>query len=313
MENSSKKTMHNLKITSIGEILFDIYPGEKNLGGAPFNFIYHINKISGGGNFISSVGNDYLGSNIRSFFTANNIEDKFLQTVENRPTGKAVANLDGKKIPHWKIEEETAYDYILSRNEIEELINDGTDCLYFGTLAQRSEVSRSTIQSLFGNQIKYFCDLNIRQNYYSKDIIEKSLAAANVLKLNYDELNLINNLLLKEKFEIVSLAKYISSKYGIDLICITLGEDGAVLFKDENTDRYKVHVDNIVDTVGAGDAYAAVLCLGYLNDWDISKINKLACFFAAEITRIDGALPKDDAVYEKIRNEFKDGWKRENK
>ena len=299
--------MKNKKITSIGEILFDVYPKENKLGGAPFNFIFHVNKITGSGNFISRIGEDNLGSNIRSFFLANNITDKYLQIDKEHKTGIANANLDEQKIPHWKIEEDTAYDFISPETEAKELIEKDTDCLYFGTLAQRSETSRSTIQSLFGNNIKYFCDLNVRQNYYSKEIIEKSLKAANVLKLNYDELKLINDLLIKKEFDIVSLAKEISSKYKVDLICVTMGEDGAVLVRDEQVDKYKVSVNNIIDTVGAGDAYAAVLCLGYLNDWDISKINKLACFFAAETTLINGALPKNDSVYEKIRNEFNDG------
>lgn len=299
--------MKNKKITSIGEILFDVYPKENKLGGAPFNFIFHVNKITGSGNFISRIGEDNLGSNIRSFFLANNITDKYLQIDKEHKTGIANANLDEMKIPHWKIEENTAYDFITSNNEIEELINEETNCLYFGTLAQRSETSRSTIQSLFGNNIKYFCDLNIRQNYYSKEIIEKSLKAANVLKLNYDELKLINDLLIKKEFDIVSLAKEISSKYKVDLICVTMGEDGAILVRDEHVDKYKVSVNDIIDTVGAGDAYAAVLCLGYLNAWDISKINKLACSFAAETTMVNGALLKNDSVYEKIRNEFNDG------
>lgn len=296
--------MQKNKITSIGEILFDVYPDEKKLGGAPFNFIYHIIKLTGSGHFISRIGNDNLGSNIKSFLLDNNINDKYIQTDKEHNTGIANANLDEMKIPHWKIEENAAYDFITKDDEIEKLINEYTGCLYFGTLAQRSEVSRHTIQSLFNKNIKYFCDLNIRQNYYSIGIIENCLKAADVLKLNYDELKLVNDLLFNQKFEIIPLAKFISSKYKIDLVCITLGSDGAILVKDENINHYKIKADKIVDTTGAGDAYAAVLCLGYLNNLSLSKINELACMFAVDITKIKGAIPHDDSFYKKLKDDF---------
>ncbi len=291
------------QITAIGEILFDIYPQSKNLGGAPFNFIYHIIKLSGSGNFISAVGKDDLGAEILEFMDENEIDTKYVQLDEQHPTGIADANLDEKKVPHWKIETRTSYDFINTTPVLQELIDSKTDCLYFGTLARRSDVSRQTIQSFFNkNNIKYFCDLNIRQNFYSKEIIDNSLKAADVLKLNIDELKLINDIELNQPFDIINLSKFISGNYNIELICITLGDKGSYLIRGDDVDHQKLQSENVVDTVGAGDAFASVLCLGYLKGWEISKTNKLASEFAAEIVKIEGALPKSNLFYENFKS-----------
>ncbi len=290
-------------ITSFGEILFDVYPDKKLLGGAPFNFIYHVKKMTGSGNFISRVGDDDLGKKILSLADSNELGN-YIQIDYEHLTGVANANLDKNKIPHWQIELNRAYDFIEINEQINHMIEEKTDCLYFGTLVQRNETSRKTIRSLFGKKIKYFCDLNIRQDFYSKEIIESSLIASNAVKLNIEELDLVNVLLIKEKSGIEETAKQIMKKYQIELLCVTQGSDGSFLFKGKEVDHCKINADKIVDTVGAGDAYAAVLCLGYLNRWDISRLNKLASGFAAKIVSVPGALPSDDLIYNEIKQSF---------
>lgn len=290
-------------ITSFGEVLFDVYPDGRKLGGAPFNFIYHIKKLTGKGNFISRIGNDLFGDEIFWFMRANLMLTRYIQIDNDHPTGTALANLDENKIPHWKISSNSAYDFIFPQEKIINLVKNNTDCLYFGTLIQRSETSRKTLRSLIGNEIKKFCDLNIRQNYYTKEIIEESLKASNVLKLNDEELRLLNELFINKKTDEVSLAKIISEMFRIDLVCITQGENGAILYYDGKDNYYKSEAYQVVDTVGAGDAYAAILCIGYLEGWDISKINRIASEFASDIVGIQGALPKDDGIY----NKYKEG------
>jgi fructokinase len=291
-------------IASIGEILFDIYDGEKKIGGAPFNFIYHVIKLTGKGDFVSKIGDDELGREIISFLKENDISHKYLQIDKKHPTGKAVANLDENKIPHWVIEENTAYDFIEKTEELNELVNN-SDCVYYGTLAQRNSQSRKTIQSLFGRNVKYFCDLNIRQDFFSNSILESALSSADVLKLNEDELKLVcKNFLRSYDFERSS--REILSEFNIDLLCVTCGGEGSGLFKKGQYDFYSVEIDNVVDTVGAGDAFAAMLCIGYLKEWNLEKLNRFAVEFAAEIVKVKGALPGDDGIYknfkEKIRN-----------
>jgi fructokinase len=292
-------------IASIGEILFDIYDGEKKLGGAPFNFIYHVIKLTGKGGFVSKIGDDELGREIISFLKENNISHKHLQIDKKHPTGKAVANLDENKIPHWVIEENTAYDFIEQTEELNELVNN-SDCVYYGTLAQRNSQSRKTIQSLFGRNVRYFCDLNIRQNFFSNSILESALSGADVLKLNEDELKLVCESFLKSQYDFERSSQEILSEFNIDLLCVTCGGQGSGLFKKGQYDFYSVEIDNVVDTVGAGDAFAAMLCIGYLRGWNLEKLNRFAAEFAAEIVKVKGALPGDDGIYknfkEKMRN-----------
>lgn len=293
------------RITAYGEILYDIYPGTKTLGGAPFNFIYHVKKFTDQGNFISSIGNDELGKEIIDFLKSGDIPLSYIEIDKNHPTGAANANLDENGIPHWEINTGCAYDFIQLSGKIINLIEEDTDCLYFGTLAQRNAVSRDTLKILLDKNIKYFCDLNFRQNFYNTSIIKDSLKSAHLLKLNSDELKIVNEELFKLKYDEVSIAKTISERYNIDLICVTLGEEGALLYKNGKVNHYKVLVDNVIDTVGAGDAYAAILCIGYLNGWEISKINKIASEFASAIVQIQGALPKDDDIYKKFKEMMK--------
>jgi fructokinase len=292
------------RMTSIGEILFDLYPEGNKLGGAPFNFIYHIRKLTGAGNFISRIGNDKYGKEILEFLKDKNFPADYIQVDEKKPTGTASPQLSSQKIPKWKIEEDTAYDFIELTENVNDLIENQTDCVYFGTLAQREKESRETIQSLFHKKgKKYFCDLNIRQNFYSKELLEECLLAADMLKLNSDEMELVSSLLLNERFDENKTPQKVMGKYSIDLLCITKGSEGAILFCGGEKNKYEINLnkEEVIDTVGAGDAYAAILCLGYLENWSLEKINKLASEFASEIVMINGALPDNDSVYDKIK------------
>lgn len=295
-------------ITSIGEVIFDINGEKKYLGGAPFNFIYHISNILGKGNFISRIGNDKLGDEIISFFHQNNLSTKYLQTDEKHPTGTARVNLDENKIPHWQIQDDCAYDYIELNENIIDLIDNHTECLYYGILSQRNSVTRNTIQSLFSKNIIYFCDLNIRQNFYKREIIENSLNASNILKLNVEEFNLLTHLLFNnpEKDE-KKIVRKLMNHYSIELICITKGDGGSSIYTLQDESHYQEYNDNIIDTVGAGDAFAAVLCLGFLKGLDLQKLNKISNDFAAKICTIEGAIPMNNDFYNNIKKELNNG------
>ena len=292
------------KITAIGEILFDVYPGLKKLGGAPLNFLYHIHKLTGTGTIISRIGNDELGAEALHFIDVSNISSRYIQLDLHHHTGTATVELNEKNEPAFNIEPNKAYDFIEVNSDLHKMVENKTDCLYFGTLAQRSKVTRNTIQALLGKNIKYFCDLNIRQKFFNKDIIRKSLSAADVLKVNIDELKLLNDLIIKEKFKLEETSQKLMKDFNIDLLAITKGSQGSVLIKDDIVDKFKVDPVDSVDTVGAGDAFASVLCLGYLKDWELSQINKIANFFASEICLINGALPADDEIYTRFKRNF---------
>ena len=219
-------------ITSIGEILFDVYKGERQIGGAPFNFIYHINKITGNTNFVTAVGSDDEGNEIINFIKEQNISTKFVDIKKDIETGEVLIELDDNKIPNFTIHENRAYDYInLSQPEEEEIIAE-SKLIYFGTLSQRNEVSRKTIQKLVSNSLQSMFDINIRQKFYTKEIIEKSLTACTILKINEEELNLISDLCLEKSDGYYQTVKKIKEKYNIDLI-LRAGKVEEILYSKE--------------------------------------------------------------------------------
>ena len=290
-----------MNITSIGEILFDIYPNHKRLGGAPLNFIYHVKKLTDNGNIISRVGKDVLGNKAVNDLKHSGLSFDFIQHDNLHPTGMAIVHLDDSGIPNFKIDVDSAYDFIEMNDENENLIIADTDCLYFGTLAQRSELSRKTIQSFFNRGLKYFADLNLRQNFYNEEVLISSLKAADFIKVNYEEMHILNDVLLQNEYNTEKVAYELMEKFEISMITVTRGKDGSSIF--ENGKRYDhSNVDvKVVDTTGAGDAFAAVLCVGYLHGLEIPYINKLANDFASEICQFEGALPKYDRIYESFR------------
>jgi fructokinase len=294
------------RITSIGEILFDVYPDCRTLGGASFNFLFHIRKLTGKGHFVSRIGDDTEGKEIIAFLKRNDIPVDYIQMDSVHPTGESIATLNEIKVPSWEIKTQTAYDFIEPAVEIENLIKNDTDCLYFGTLAQRHIVSKDTIHKFFKMKIKYFCDLNIRQNFYTDNLIRECINTADVLKLNIDELHLVNNIILKKKFDRDETSKRLLEEFHLDVLCVTHGDQGADIFRGNEHNHFIAKIDNVIDTVGAGDAYAAILCIGYLKNWDIYKINKVASDFAGEIVKINGALPSNPEFYEKYKEIIND-------
>lgn len=293
-----------MNITSIGEILFDIYPDHKKLGGAPLNFIYHIKKLTDNGNIISRVGKDVLGNKVMGELKHAEISTDFIQQDNLHSTGKANVTLDESGVPEFKIDSDSAFDFIALNEENENLVNSDTDCLYFGTLAQRSEVSKSTIQSLFNRGIKYFADLNLRQNFYDEDILIASLKAADFLKVNYDEMHVLNDVILQSEYNTEKVAYELMEKFAINMITVTRGKDGSSIFENGKRFDYSNVDVKVVDTTGAGDAFSAILCIGYLQGQENTFINKLANEFASEICKFEGALPKNDRIYEEFREQL---------
>ncbi|MEW6194317.1 MAG: carbohydrate kinase [Bacteroidota bacterium] len=290
-------------ITSIGEILWDIYPGKKRLGGAPFNFIYHAWKLLGKGNFISSVGNDLYGSEILDYLDKIGFDIRYISIDEKHPTGYVKVIIDGNKNPHFTISAESSYDYItLNQSSLHAL--EESDLIYFGTLSQRNNVTRSTIQNLFGMQKKFFCDLNLRHDFFTNEMIEAALRISHVLKVNDHELDKLKRFFMLSEDNGKAIEQ-LSNAFNIELIAVTFGENGALLYDGNNFSWYKTSGREIIDTLGAGDAFAALLCIGYLFNMPVNEINKLANEFAADICGIEGALPVNDDIYTKYRTAFK--------
>lgn len=289
-------------ITAIGEILYDIYPDQKRLGGAPFNFIYHIWKLLGKANFISCVGNDENGIEIFKRLDEIGFPASHISIDQIHPTGTVKVSLDLNKSPCFEMNGYNCFDYFSLDIKSQRLIEEETDILYFGTFGQRNEAARKTIQSTFGKGIKYFCDLNLRHEFFTKEMIAESLRTSSVVKLNDSELDLIKKYFNLSRETNAAILKIIEM-FQIDLISVTMGNEGAIISDGRQIDFYKSEPASVIDTLGAGDAYSAILCLGYLYKGELSEINKAANEFALDVCMTVGALP-DNTVYNKYKPLF---------
>lgn len=278
------------------------------MGGAPFNFIYHINKILGKANFISSVGKDNNGNELLSLLTSFGFNTKAISIDKIHPTGTVNVTLDKNKVPIFKIASECSFDHLSLNQTAKRIINKETDLLYFGTFTTRKEFSRNTISSLLDLPgMKYFCDLNLRHDFFTKEFVEKTLQVCSVIKINQQELEILKRLfaLPNDNFFAINL---LIEKFNIELVGLTLGEKGSELYTASETDKFRrFEQEPVIDTLGAGDAFAAILCLGYLFKLPLKQINTLANDFALEICKIKGALPKNEKIYRKYKTALKIG------
>ena len=279
------------KIVGLGEVLWDIFHDGSVLGGAPGNFAIHANSLGYKGVVISAIGNDELGEKAKEIFKSRGLLT-ILPKV-NYPTGTVVVDLDKEGKATYKFTKESAWDYLKMTKEMEKIASE-CSVVCFGSLGQCSRVSRDTIYSFLENTkdscIRIF-DINIREKYYSKEIIENSLNYATVLKLNDEELPLLVELFNLQTSENETL-KYLKSRYGLDLIIVTKGSHGSLLYRSE-TDKSIIvpPKTEVVDTVGAGDSFTAVVAAGLLKGNDLEVINREANRVAAFVCKHKGATP----------------------
>jgi fructokinase len=282
----------SFKIVGIGEVLWDLLPAGPQLGGAPANFSYHAHALGAQACVVTRVGDDHLGRDILRRFEDQGIADGTLQVDDAAPTGTVTVELSDKGIPNYVIHNDVAWDHLAVTPSALKAIREA-DAICFGSLAQRGEISRTAIQRLVAaapaDALRVF-DINLRQNYFSIEIIEQSLRLANVLKLNDAELPIIANLFSlagSAQQQIEQLAK----QFSLRLVALTRGPAGSLLFKaGQWSDCPSVPI-RIVDTVGAGDSFTAALVLGLLQKMELDEINALADEVARYVCCSTGATP----------------------
>jgi len=291
------------QILSFGEILFDVFPDKHRLGGAPFNFASHLHGFGQDIIFLSRIGIDDYGREIEDLLEKQNFPQKHIQLDHSRPTGHVQVTLDKSGSAEYEIVREVAWDYIILNKKLKNRLKKNPDLVYFGTLAQRSPQSRDTLQQIMTaipEDCKVMCDLNLRQNFYSIEILHDCFVHSDILKLNEDELNVVKDLFVPLKDE-KEFARWLLTKFNVTKLCITRGKDGATLYADGHPHDMKtakaLSPEQIADTVGAGDAFASILALGVLSGWSPRVILERASAFAAEICTISGALPTDPSFY----------------
>lgn len=278
-------------VAGIGEVLWDQLPQGDVLGGAPANVAYHAGQLGAESYIISAVGNDKQGDEIIARLKSKGIN--LLIGRAGYPTGTVKVTVDEKGVPDFVITRDVAWDYIELTSESKALA-EKLDAVCFGSLAQRNGVSRAAItkfMSLVPEKALKIFDINLRQNFYSRQLIIDSLRISNILKINDEELVVIAKLFdLKGNEEYI--CKSILETYELNLLAYTCGAKGSYLFSRDAVSFMKSPAVKVKDTVGAGDSFTAALMVSLLEGFPLSGCHSLAVELSAFLCGNEGAMPE---------------------
>lgn len=286
MENNNKF------VVGIGEVLWDVLPEGKKLGGAPANFAYHVSQFGLNSRVVSAIGNDKLGAEIERDFSEKGLEG-IIEKVAY-PTGTVQVSLDDNGVPNYTIKENVAWDNISFTTALKELAQH-TCAVSYGSLAQRNIVSRETIHAFLdampkGGAYKIF-DINLRQNFYTKDIICESLERCNVLKINDEELVAVSRLFGYPGIDLQDKCWILLAKYDLKMLILTCGVNGSYVFTPGHVSFVETPKVAVADTVGAGDSFTAAFVSAILRGLSVSEAHKLAVNVSAYVCTQNGAMP----------------------
>jgi len=291
-------------ILVVGEILFDVFEKEKQLGGAPFNFAYHLKNFGFAVRYISRIGNDTHGKEILNILEHHHFNIDDIQIDAKYDTGTVIVQLSSSGNPTFHINTDVAYDYINYLPKEHSTLIDMADFIYFGTLVQRSKQGFENIQRFMENRrpdTVCFYDINLRPDCYSEKVILTSLEHADILKLNTQELDECKRIFRFSKNN-DAFIHFLMDQYALKIVAITRGDKGSELYtKDGHFQAKTNRVSSIVDTVGAGDAYSSMLAIGIIKGWEPARILSIASMFASRICEIRGAIPESQESYELIK------------
>ena len=273
-----------MKILAFGEILWDVFGEEKKIGGAPFNFAAHAARQGANAFLISAVGKDVLGEEALLECTHKGLSTKCIMQTDHQ-TGRCKVTLN-EGMPVYDLSGDMAYDHILAPKEE----TDEADAFYFGTLAQRGDESRRTLYTLLGGKLykEVFLDINIRQNYYSDEILEKSISHATILKISREEAGVF-----KIEGSLEDICKKLIEQYeNLKLIIVTLDADGAFVYeRDGKVTCSDKPSCKVVSTVGAGDSFSAAFLVNYLKGETIETCLRKAADLASYVCEHMEAVP----------------------
>ena len=280
-------------VVGLGEVLWDVLPEGKKLGGAPANFAYHAGQFLGSDNTIaiSAVGDDKLGEETLKALLDHDLND--LMPIVPYPTGTVQVQLDEQGIPTYDIKENVAWDNIPYDEDIRQVAR-SCRAVCFGSLAQRNVVSRETIHRFLDDTpedcVKIF-DINLRQQFYSKEIIQESMQRCNILKINDEELVLIGRMFGYPGLDIENKCWLILGKYNLDMLVLTCGTNGSYVFTPGQVSFQETPKVEVADTVGAGDSFTGSFCASILNGKSVQEAHKTAVQVSAFVCTQNGAMP----------------------
>ena len=282
-----------MNILSFGEVLWDIYPDKKYIGGAPFNFAAHLARLGANSYLLSAVGDDILSKETLDEVKKLNVIADYISVVKEKATGKCLVTLDERSVPSYNLLSDVAWDYISLNEKTQHF-----DALYFGTLALRSKHNLKTLNDLLKKESfkEIFVDVNIRPPFYSDEIINYAFKNASILKISDEELEVTLKAVKIDYFcDLESVSKKITSKFpNIKLLIITRGVEGAVAFDTAKQKFYTAPSvkTQVVSTVGAGDSFSAAFLSKYLKGENIEICLEFASCVAGFVVSHYEAVPE---------------------
>ena len=270
-----------LNILLFGEVLYDVFPDGARLGGAPLNLAVHLHRLGANAKLISAVGEDEFGDRALREITRQALDSSLIARVPH-PTGSVRVTLNEAKIPAYWFLPDCAYDFI----PLPESKPSAYDLFCFGTLAQRGEVSHETLKKLLAElSCTIFCDVNLRQNFYSKKTLEESLHVSHLAKLNDEELEIISNL-----FGIAPHPGAVAERFKLETVILTLGPKGCEIWSNGKITTSPACPAQVVSTVGAGDAFSAGFLFHFLSGDGIEEAAAAGNRLAAKVASQSGAF-----------------------
>ena len=290
--------MSRFRIVGLGEVLWDVFPTHKQLGGAPTNFAYISGLLGDEALVASRVGKDDLGTQVIHRLTTLKLPSTHVQLDAQHPTGTVQVEVAADGQPHFEITKNVAWDFLVWDVDWEKLAPT-VDAICFGSLAQRSPKSRDTIQRFVRaarpGAVKIF-DINLRQQFYSPEILAESAERADILKLNHEEVPLLMGALGEPAEDDLNAAEWLCDHFELKLVCITRGGNGSLLVASEEHHEHPGYRVPVVDTVGAGDAFSATLVHHYLRGSGLAEMNEAANRIGAWVASKPGATPPAEPV-----------------
>ena len=274
-------------VVGIGELLWDLLPSGRQLGGAPANFAWFASALGARSCIVSAVGRDREGRDILSRLKKMGLSRRYIARDSARPTGLVAVALDRDGKPEYDIRRNAAWDFIRMTPELRALAG-RADAVCFGSLAQRSPASRAAIRCFLSHvparALRVF-DINLRQSFYSRATVEALLGLANIFKLNDEELVTVARMLRLRGGE-QEVAASLMRRFRLEAVSLTRGSRGAVLYCREGAFEAAALAPRVVDTVGAGDSFAAAIVMGFLNgagrQATVESANRLAAFVCGQ-------------------------------
>jgi len=281
------------KVVGLGEVLWDLLPERTCLGGAPANFAYITTLMGDHGIVSSRVGEDSRGLEALRRMEELGLDIDHVQTDREHPTGTVKVELDSKGTARFEIAHPVAWDSLEWTKDWQRLAEEA-DAVCFGSLAQRSEASQKTIRQFLRatspGTVKVF-DVNLRQSYYSQEVLAESMRLADIVKLNDEELPRIMSLGKFPHKDELSSARLLLSAYDLKLVCITRGGRGSLLVRGAEASEHPGFRVRVADTVGSGDAFTAGLLHEYLHGASLDLMNEVANLVGAWVASEVGAMP----------------------